>query len=612
MKRVVMLCSLILAFMLLFSSCGPASPGAVERTDGITTDPNVLVIPYDPQTTEEPETTEPETTEPEITEPETTEPETIEPDPLDSLVFPPEEIIRQIQEAFLQSAGKLPEEERYVRVYRSYGEYDGAYAFMCSVGGWSYPAIPSLTHENETVADFLFDYAAQGDWTNILVWKDGWAYTLREAYIHGWLTEAQMETIHGFYVNRQYISAPEYEKASQVNAPSEEDTARMLRAYVEAFCENEKPVDVEGLYVKAYLGTYDGVSAFRVGGQGIQQNVSGKCEVIAGYVIQPFDSDKGWYTYDDVTIYIEKDGVVYTLKDAFKGGIVSEEQVGILSAVCKDKLYCELPDPNPVNLIYPLEEVVDQIKDAFIAETGISTDKQYIHVFRSYGEYDGALVVQISAMGIEIPGKTMRENHVIPCITSEEESYILGLDFFTFTSAVRYRVWKDGKLCTLQEAYDNGWLTRKQIGQIHSLSYNSGYITYPFFDKDFRVSAPSDDVLSELFQACIKRFPPRFPDSTKIECTYYLGEYDGAYAFWYRTHGHSDFSEAISFYEVAGWVAGSPNCNTSLCILKDGTFYYPHEAFDNGILTEEQIGQIFTIWREKLYYVVPISQNNGK
>lgn len=115
--------------------------------------------------------------------------------------YPPSiELFERIKADFVDYM-KIPSgHEKDLYIVRYYGEYDGAVLVLLT-GGY----IVNLEEIDETIAGCKFHY---NDGHRISVWKDGFFYSIREAYNSGLLDEKQIATVSNLHVTGNYAVIP--------------------------------------------------------------------------------------------------------------------------------------------------------------------------------------------------------------------------------------------------------------------------------------------------------------------------------------------------------------------------------------------------------------------
>ena len=124
----------------------------------------------------------------------------------------------------------------------------------------------------------------------------------------------------------------------------------------------------------------------------------------------------------------------------------------------------ELIDPKAFanSLTMPSEELLDIIRSDFINSKKIKDD-ELIYVSRYYGEYDGAIPVEI-------------EGAISRYLANKDE--IIAGYLFHYNDYNTIRVWKDGQFFTIESAFENGILTEKQVGILAYIHENNKYISF--------------------------------------------------------------------------------------------------------------------------------------
>lgn len=198
--------------------------------------------------------------------------------------------------------------------------------------------------------------------------------------------------------------------------------------------------------------------------------------------------------------------------------------------------------------------------------------------FKSYGEFDGTYVLIISCKGID--SATVLSSETVD-----------GVDFH-FHIGISFDVYRKGAFYTLQEAFDSGWLTHEDLLTVRS----NHRAEYEFLYKDYDGSEEKDEtkivldksIEREIIAAVIAAHSdykyPLNEEDFSLRC---FGAFDGVYVLfvdctmWNYT---ADVTQVI--IDGVEFVYGS---GQRLQVYKDGGFYSLTEAFENGILSHDEL-----------------------
>lgn len=334
-KTALIVLALILgALLLLSTACSKPENGKENET---TLAPDTQAAP-DSGTEKEEETALPDDATAEDTDseaepvPDDTRADVPHEDDPEQSVKSEEELLQQIAEDyFYKSWCRSPGTEGYNTYYikKYYGNYDGVVPVTIEIVGRE----PYEWDHEELIAGYSFPYSEYG---SIYVWKDGEFYSLTSAYYNlGMLTKKQIGEINAVipveYGETEYFYPSPDVTIVEHPAPSVDELVApdppadgLLDQIAKDYCYNNLMLyareikSLDSFYVRDYYGTYDGAVAVMIYGGGDYPDVITE-EIIAGYrFVYPNGN----------TMEIWKDGAFYTLLQAYRKGILTEDQIG--------------------------------------------------------------------------------------------------------------------------------------------------------------------------------------------------------------------------------------------------------------------------------------------
>ena len=152
----------------------------------------------------------------------------------------------------------------------------------------------------------------------------------------------------------------------------------------------------------------------------------------------------------------------------------------------------------------------------------------------------------------------------------------------SYFSKYAFELWafKDGEFCTLEEAYQNEWLTNEYTADLYG-------IRVYFWN-----------TLTSIYLYDYTRMPKR--EYLKIEgnpVTTCIAIFENSFAVFPTTH--SSFP-VVHYEETAGYLFYYGNYNP-VNIIYNGDLYSLGDAFELGIVTEEQVAHIHEVYSPILY-----------
>jgi hypothetical protein len=151
---------------------------------------------------------------------------------------------------------------------------------------------------------------------------------------------------------------------------------------------------------------------------------------------------------------------------------------------------------------------------------------------------------------------------------------VAGYNFF-FHDTRGINVWNAGEFYCISEAYDNGLLTEHDVGEIH-----------------FKYSALLG-VIEPLSDELLLRIEADWLDNTHSSPLgrFIFDEYHGSYNGSVALRIDVSTLNALLLVDVAGYSFVFPT-PTAIVIWNDGVFFSLSQAYNNGLLTEKEVGEI--------------------
>lgn len=243
------------------------------------------------------------------------------------LEMPSKELQERFEREYVAYMNYDPENHPTVAIEYWFGSFGDIHFLYVFDGNLMYDCAVWV----EVIADNEFVYRSG---QRIMVWIDGQFIVFKTAYEQGLITEDMVATIANIhnessgspisvYANSEWrpcspppiIRTPSNDDYT-VELPKEEFLSQIETTYSEYY-KNKYNYDTT-FRIQKYYGTYDGVTAFVIWGDGIIGDAASYTETIAGYT----------FTYGGSTrIEIMKNGEFFDMKDAYDKGIITEEYV---------------------------------------------------------------------------------------------------------------------------------------------------------------------------------------------------------------------------------------------------------------------------------------------
>lgn len=220
--------------------------------------------------------------------------------------------------------------------------------------------------------------------------------------------------------------------------------------------------------------------------------------------------------------------------------------IGVLAAdepvLAEDVKLAMLEDYWNIHGVDPLADGLEQeISDAWYAKEGYALDWTYDPPagLRYYGTYSECVVF------------------MLPTESAEETSFEVAGRTFRHDSGFAIHVYRGGAFASLEDAYNQGWLTDRNI-----------------------------------LSLCVNH-------DAYIMDVEYFGEYDGCHAAFVNSGLYMYATEETEI-DIAGYTFWYP-CIRELDVYKDGEFKRLSEAYKAGWLTDESVGLLWNYYTNGTY-----------
>ncbi len=426
----------------VISVCFLTNPDKDNKESTTTTTESTTV--GEESTTDEPSTTE-TTTEESTTEKETTtkkETTTVKKSSLKPLS---KAKINEMKKAYI---GRRTLATGDVMIAEYYGTYDDCIAiFITDRYSW-YNDEP----ETEKIAGYEFSYP---DSRTIKIYRDGEFSTLQRAYNQGWVSKKAVKSIHHYYTSKEENVVIDTTYAiSELTSLSDLSVAITKQYYLDYYGFTNKTIS--DVTISEYFGSYgaDGeYMAMFIGGKGFGNGGIADVETktkIAGYTfVYPTSKTIDICYYNEFT----------TLEKAYEKGWLTDYDIRDIYYYYTNANTRKSVDNSyvPPAFVPLTDEKSLKIKQDFLlfhkdeAERYDSSIED-ITISEYFGTYNGC-----SVMFIDTPWWCYMDI----CWSEEIAGYTFG-----YGSSRTLDVYRNGEFVSLKEAYEKGWLSKKDIKDI--------------------------------------------------------------------------------------------------------------------------------------------------
>lgn len=239
----------------------------------------------------------------------------------------------------------------------------------------------------------------------------------------------------------------------------------------------------------------------------------------------------------------------------------------------------------------PTDQLLGRIEnDYYTYNKKSNKDADFYNVQRYYGEYNGSVVIMFR---MPMPG----------WLVVREET--VAESAFRYNTPADISVWKNGSFYSLKEAYKGGVLTKKEIASIAEIHKESKYINFnrynvPEEDSDknkWNPEPPTEGLLVQISKDFCEYHVEKYNFDPEIHGGFYVAKYYGTYnntvPVILEGTGIS-YATVITTETVAGYTFTYP-CSNTMWVWNNGSFYSLQDAYDKGLLTKEDIAEIFAV-----------------
>ncbi len=239
----------------------------------------------------------------------------------------------------------------------------------------------------------------------------------------------------------------------------------------------------------------------------------------------------------------------------------------------------------------PTDQLLGRIESDYYAYNKKSNyNADFYNVERYYGEYNGSVAIMFR---VPIAGMVVRRDVKV------------AESVFRYSTPIDIIIWKNGKFFSLEEAYNQGVLTKKEIASIAEIHKESKYINFnrynvPEEDSDknkWNPEPPTEGLLVQIAKDFCEYHVEKYNFDPEIHGGFYVAKYYGTYnntvPVILEGTGIS-YATVITTETVAGYTFTYP-CSNTMWVWNNGSFYSLQEAYDKGLLTKEDIAEIFAV-----------------
>lgn len=199
-------------------------------------------------------------------------------------------------------------------------------------------------------------------------------------------------------------------------------------------------------------------------------------------------------------------------------------------------------------------------------------------VYKSYGEFDGTNVLIISFKGSFV-GQAFNTETVD------------GVDYH-FNVCITFDVYRKGSFYTLQEAFNNKWLTHEDLLTVRSNHKKAHELIYEYFEEQKEdekspivlEKAVKQEIIAAFIEAHINDRYPLREEEISLRC---YGAFDGTYVLFVDvvSWGYGDAIGA-EIIENLEFIYGN---GQRLVVYSDGAFYSLYGAYKKDILSLDNL-----------------------
>ncbi len=369
-----------------------------------------------------------------------------------------------------------------VEIKKYYGTYNN-----CDVVLLDFNASYDFDKEVE-IAGYSFVFS---DWRETEAYRNGEFKSLKDAYSSGWLSKEDIKAIHYYHTNNAYIENIYTPLSPVPEAKVAVLKTRYLNFYKDLVEEAEKElgrdITIADVTISDYFGAY-----------GIERDCMAMiidCKYIAPDVSPAVTKVKlancTFIFASSKTIDIYYNGEFMTLEEAYKAGGLKDDDVKQLHYYYTNPKTRQVVDNsyNPPAFVPLTDKKALKIKQDYITfykedveeyenwhnewyaemtpeeqkefreEYNLPEDYVYkftvndVNIREYYGTYNNCSIMFVDGIG---------KGYLTWC----ESEIIAGYEFW-YSSSQKLDVYRNGEFATLKQAYEKGWLTKKDIRDIY-------------------------------------------------------------------------------------------------------------------------------------------------
>ena len=253
--------------------------------------------------------------------------------------------------------------------------------------------------------------------------------------------------------------------------------------------------------------------------------------------------------------------------------------------------FVEPPIEKPPKLEALSEETERQILgDYLFQELGFKPMESGLKITGYFGAYNGS-VIFMPNFGGPLGGNGGEQTVIIDDIS------------FYYPNSHTLKVWNEGLVYELDEAYNLGFLTTEELETIAYYYYNENELfgQQPWQSSPWSRERPIRSLSEETQRRILEAYANLMSEVTGSptgwygsEIIRYCGTYNGSIAFiinfGYLAAGYSDIIDGIFFYFPNPPTL--PDLTNSILVWKEGRVYKLREAYNLGFLTREDLETI--------------------
>ena len=213
----------------------------------------------------------------------------------------------------------------------------------------------------------------------------------------------------------------------------------------------------------------------------------------------------------------------------------------------------------------PSDEIIEEIKTSWYEQHGETVEwvpgrNLFTNIGFYYGTYNGYVIIVSKGMATVV------------------SSIYIGNEFFYFGSSATIFAYKDGVFDRLSRVYEEGNISDEQLAELAKYHTDK---TFPGYDKAM-----------EIIQAYVAVPEHEWLDTTDIELWVY-GKFENAWVVWVEYNEVWENDDNSTYTEIIDGITFEFTSPWFYEVYSNGSFYTISEAFEQGILSSQDIRTLY-------------------